>query len=35
MSIVDELFTVDVLRRGIEARLAPGNVAIEFTAPFT
>jgi len=27
MSIVDKLFTVDVLRRGIEARLAPGDVS--------
>jgi len=28
MSMVDELFTVDVLRRGIEeARLAPGDVS--------
>ena len=35
MSMVDELFTVDVLRRGIEARLAPGDVAIEVTALFT
>jgi hypothetical protein len=35
MSMVDELFTVDVLRRGIEARLAPSDVAIEVTALFT
>jgi hypothetical protein len=35
MSMVDELFTVDVLRRGIEARLAPGDIAIEVTALFT
>jgi len=34
--MVDELFTVDVLRRGIEEpRLALGDVAIEVTALFT
>jgi hypothetical protein len=35
MSMVDELFTVDVLRRGIEARLASDDVVIEVTALFT
>jgi len=33
--MVDELFTIDVLRREVEARLAPGDVAIEVTTLFT